>query len=151
MVELQGKQGYHQRKEARIPSAGKKRVPSSQGVHMAKRVPSAQRLKQQIQDQQKQQHSTKPNHDDKKKDAEPKDELSGSFGGPTAALRTRSSITNVRRSRNEAKASLPDNQGSDLLNSVDNPTSAGQSTSSLYKQEQINKKFKFQETQPNEK
>lgn len=32
-----------------------------------------------------------------------------------------------------------------MLDVAGNPTSAGQSTSSLYKQEQINKKFKFQE------
>jgi len=30
-----------------------------------------------------------------------------------------------------------------MLDVAGNPTSAGQSTSSLYKQEQINKKFKF--------
>jgi hypothetical protein len=37
-----------------------------------------------------------------------------------------------------------------MLNTADNPTSAGQSTSSLYKQEQINKKFKFQEPKPSD-
>lgn len=37
-----------------------------------------------------------------------------------------------------------------MLNTADNPTSAGQSTSSLYKQEQINKKFKFQEAPQND-
>jgi hypothetical protein len=58
-------------------------------------------------------------------------------------FKPRSSITNIRRSRNEGKATLPDAQNNDMLDPAGNPTSAGQSTSSLYKQEQINKKFKF--------
>jgi hypothetical protein len=80
--------------------------------------------------------------DERKKDlADVKEELSGS--ATDNLFKPRSSITNVRRSRNEGKAHLPGSQGSDMLNTADNPTSAGQSTSSLYKQEQINKKFKF--------
>lgn len=150
VTETQGKQGYHQRKEARIPSAGKKRTASGQGLTLTKRVPSAQRLKQQIHDQQKQSNTTKQAQDDKKKDIEDKEEPSGSNSGINNIFKPRSSITNVRRSRNEGKAQLPDNHGSDMLNTADNPTSAGQSTSSLYKQEQINKKFKFQEPKPSD-
>ena len=151
ITDAQSKQGYHQRKEARIPSAGKKRATSGQGMTMTKRVPSAQRLKQQIHDQQKQAQSAKQAQDDRKKDiADIKEELAGSNSGLNNIFKPRSSVTNVRRSRNEGKAHLPDNHGSDMLNTADNPTSAGQSTSSLYKQEQINKKFKFQEASTNE-
>ena len=50
--------------------------------------------------------------------------------------KTRSSITNIKRSRNEGKNGLPLSAiPSDHFDPLENPTSAGQSTSSLYKQE----------------
>lgn len=50
---------------------------------------------------------------------ESKEEQNGNIFKP------RSSITNVRRSRNEGKATLPDAQNSDMLDAAGNPTSAG--------------------------
>ena len=50
---------------------------------------------------------------------ESKEEQNGNVFKP------RSSITNVRRSRNEGKAALPDATNSDMLDAAGNPTSAG--------------------------